>query len=331
MTSRTRRRLLTATAAIAGAALTVGLPAAAWAQAAYPDRPIRLMIPFPPGGLTDILGRKVADKLRDGLGQPIVPDNRPGGGTLTAAAAVAKSPADGYTLMIATSTTLGIAPALFTKAPIKVEDLTGAAMLGTVTFFLVVNKDFPAKDPRELVAAIKAKPNAYAYATPGNGTAHHLLAEMIREREGLEMRHIPYKGSAPAVTDIISGAGANFMFLDAAVALPQIRGGNVRALAVTGSKRVAIAPDVPALTEFFPGLDLQAWQAVAAPAGTPRPVLDRVNQVLNAALADPAFRKELTDVGVEPVTMNVSELNAFIQKDAQRWAGLVRVSGAKVD
>ncbi len=321
-----RRALLRATAA-AGAA---GFAPAVRAQAAWPDRPLRMLVPFPPGALTDTLGRAVAERYRLAFGQPVVVENRPGAGTLVAAQQVARAAPDGYTMMVATTTTLGIAPALFRNAAIKPSDLTAAAMIGNVTLFLVTRPDFPASTVKELVAELRGKPGRYNFASPGNGTVHHLVMEMVKSRHTVFATHIPYNGSVQALSDVMSGR-IDFMFIDVAIAMPQIRANRVKAIAVTGARRSPLAPEVPAMTEFDREIDLQAWQAVAVPNGVPPDVLGRLNGELNKALATPEFREQLAQVGVEANPMTLEALAALVPRDAARWAELVKRSGARVD
>jgi len=324
---RTIRRDLLRAAAALGAA---GLAPASRAQSAWPERPLRLLVPFPPGALTDTLGRAVAERYRLAFGQPVVVENRPGAGTLLAAQQVARATPDGYTMMVATTTTLGIAPALFRDAQVKPSDLTAVAMIGNVTLFLVTRPDFPAASVRELVAELRSKPGRYNFGSPGNGTVHHLVTEMIKSRHRVFATHIPYNGSVQALSDVMSGR-IDFMFIDVAIAMPQIRAGRVRAIAVTGAQRSPLAPEVPAMTEFDREIDLQAWQAVAVPNGVPTDILARMNGELNKALATPEFREQLAKVGVEPNPMTLEALAALVPRDALRWAELVKRSGARVD
>ena len=321
-----RRRLVQ----LAGAAAAVVATRGAAAQDTYPDKPIRMVVPFPPGALTDAIGRVIADRLRENFKQPVVVENKPGASTLLGASQVAKAPPDGYTLMVATSTTLGIAPALFSHPPIKISDLTGVAMIGAVTLFLVTHPAVPATDVPTLMAALRAKPDAYTYASPGNGTIHHLVMEMLCRQENARAQHVPYQGSGPAITDVMSGR-VDFMWIDATVVVQHIRARRVRPLAVTGSRRAPAFPDVPALTESHPDIDLVAWQSIAAPAGTPDAIVGRLNIEINGMLNDPAFRNRLADMGVEANPMSIAAFNALIQRDAGRWADAVKQSGAKVD
>ena len=319
-----RRR--TAFGALAGALLA---PQTVRAQS-WPSQPIRIVVPFPPGGLTDVLGRMVGERLQAAFGQPVVIDNKPGAATQVGAAYVAKQPADGYTLLTATSTTLGIVPALYAKPLISLTEFAPVAMLGNVTFFLVARPDLPAGDPKQLAALLREKPDAYSYASPGAGTAHHLLVELMRTREEVKVQHVAYQGSTKAVVDLMESR-IDFMFLDASVALPQIQAGKLRALAVTGAKRLASRPEVPALTEYYDGLDLQAWQAVVAPAGLPEPIAARLHAEINKALGEPVFTEKLQQVGVEPTPLTIRSFGDLIRRDAGRWAELVKISGAKAD
>jgi len=296
----------------------------------YPDKPIHLLVPFPPGGLTDVLGRMVGERLRKALMQPVVIENKPGAGTLLGAGAVAKAPPDGYTLMVATSTTLGISPFLYENTPFKIGDLTGVAMLGDVTLLLVTRPDFPAANAAELVAAVRAKPGGYNFASPGSGTVHHLLIEMLKAQENLNVPHVPYQGSGPALTDMMTGR-IDFMLIDASIGMPQVRANKIKLLAIAASKRSALAPETPTLNETYPKLDLQAWQSIAAPAGTPPAIVAKLNAEINRELATPEFRAELSKVGLEARPMGVAEFNEMIRKDAPRWAELVKLSGAKAN
>jgi tripartite-type tricarboxylate transporter receptor subunit TctC len=312
---------------LGGALLAPGLGRA---QAGWPGQPLKIVVPYPPGALTDVLGRLVGERLNAAFGQPVMIDNKPGAATQLGAAYVAKQPADGYTLLLATVSTLCITPALYAKPLIVHTDFAGAAMLGNVVLILVCRPDLPVRDPRELVALLRAKPDGYSYGSPGAGTAHHLLVELIRSREGFTATHVPYLGSTKAVVDLAEGR-FDFMFLDATVALAQIAAGKIKALAVTGASRNAALPDVPALAEFFPGLDLQPWMSIVTPAGTPAPILERLNNEINKALGEAAFAQRLRQIGVEPVPLTVGAFGDFIRNDSRRWTDLVKISGAKAE
>lgn len=328
--SMPRRRALQGAAA-AFVAAACGASGTAWAQAAaYPSRPIKLLVPFPAGALTDSLGRFVAEGLRASLGQPVVIENRPGAGTLLGAAQVAKAPADGYNLMIATTSTLALSPAMQAAPPASAADFVGVAMIGSVTLMLVTRPDLKARNLPELVAALRAEPNRYNYATPGNGTIHHVLVEQIKAQEKVSATHVPYQGSIPALSDVMSGR-IDFMFIDAVAAMPQIQAKKVNVIAVAGPKRVAALPDVPTVPEAFPAIDTQAWQSVVSPKGTPVAVVDRLNAEISRHLDLPESRAQLLRMGVEANPMPVKAFQDLIVKDEQRLGNLVRSIGIKAN
>jgi tripartite-type tricarboxylate transporter receptor subunit TctC len=320
--SRLSRRSLLAAA--------IALPFAARAEEWKPTQPIKVIVPYPPGGLTDVLGRLVGERLQSAFGQPAVIDNKPGAATQLGASMVAKAPPDGHTLLLATVSTLAITPALYAKPLIHYTDFAPVAMMGRVVLFLVCRPDLAVKDPTDLVALLRAKPDGYSYGSPGIGTAHHLLVELIRSRQSFSATHVPYLGSAKALVDLMEGR-FDFMFLDAAVALQPIKAGKLKVLAVTGSTPDPTLPDVPPLTTYFPGLDLQPWMSIVGPAGLPAPVAAQLNGTLNKALAEPAFAQRLAEVGLAALPMTVEAFGEFIKRDAVRWAELVKSSGAKAE
>jgi len=300
------------------------------AEAPWPDQPIKIVVPYPPGALTDVLGRMFGERFQAAFGQPVIIDNKAGAGTLLGASAVAKQPADGYTLLLATVTTLCIAPALYAKPLATQADFVGIAKIGDVTLFLVARPGLAVADPRELVALLRAKPGGYSFGSPGIGSVHHLLTELILSREHLSAVHVPYPGSVKAMGDLMEGR-LDFMFLDATVALAQLSTGKLKALAVTGSQRLAELPAVPALTDFFPGLDAQPWMSIAAPAATPPAILSRLNAETNKALADASFAARLRQIGVAPTPLTLTAFNDFIGREVARWTEMVRLSGAKAE
>lgn len=326
MTHVSRRRLLQSTAAL-GAAWSCG---PVLAQAGYPDRPIKLLVPFPAGALTDSLGRLVAERLRPALGQPFVVENRPGAGTLLGAGVVAKAPPDGYQLMIATSTTLALSPAMFASPPATAADFVGVGMIGSVTLMLVTRPDLKARNLGELVALLRAEPDRYNFASPGNGTMHHVLVEMVKAQEKVRATHVPYQGSVTAVSDLMAGR-VDFMFLDAVAAMPQIQAGKLNVLAVAANRRWAALPDVATVAETFPAIDAQAWQSIAAPRATPPAVVERLNAEWNRQLELPEVRAQLLKMGVDANPMTVAALNALIARDEQRLGALVRSLGLKAN
>src|ERR1700694_1794269 len=275
-----------------GLALLTGLPALA--QAAYPSRTIKMIVPYPEGGTTDFLGRLVADQLKSGMGATVIVENKPGAGTTLGADQVAKADPDGYTLLMATSTTLAINKTLYKKLPYDpVKDFAPIALVAGVPFALIVNPTIPAKTLSEFIAYAKSKPGL-AYGSAGNGSPQHLGAEMLKAAAGIDIRHVPYRGSIPAMLDVIAGH-IPFMVVDLQPALQQIREGKVRCLGVTTLMRIAAAPDMPTLAESgLPGFELVAWQGVVAPAGLPRPIVDVLAAQLAKLMADPPTRERLT-------------------------------------
>ena len=316
--------------ALLGLGSTLLAAAPARADAAWPDQPIKIVVPYPPGALTDVLGRMFGERFQAAFGQPVIIDNKAGAGTLLGASAVAKQPADGYTLLLATVTTLCIAPALYAKPLATQADFVGIAKIGDVTLFLVARPGLAVADPRELVALLRAKPGGYSFGSPGIGSVHHLLTELILSREHLSAVHVPYPGSVKAMGDLMEGR-LDFMFLDATVALAQLSPGKLRALAVTGSQRLPELPAVPALNDFFPGLDAQPWMSIAAPAATPPAILSRLNGETNKALADASFAGRLRQIGVAPTPLTLTAFNDFIGREVARWTEMVKLSGAKAE
>lgn len=316
----TRRGTLTA---------AIAAPWAARAQT-WPAQPIRIVVPYPPGGLTDVAARVIGERLQAAFGQPVVVENKAGAGTQVGAAFVAKQPADGYTLLLATVTTLSIVPALYAKPMIGHGDFAGVAMLGNVTLILVTRPDLPVDTPPQLLALMKAKPGGYTYGSPGIGSAHHLLTELMLSRGQARAVHVPYPGSVKAVGDLAEGR-VDFMFVDGTVALPQIAAGKLKPLAISGSRPWASLPRTPPMTTFFPGLDAQPWLSIAGPAGMPGPLREKVNAEINKALADVALAGKLRQVGLEPAPLTVAAFSDFIPREAQRWAEMVRISGAKAE
>jgi tripartite-type tricarboxylate transporter receptor subunit TctC len=311
-------------------AITALTPTFATAQDWKPSQPIKVIVPYPPGGLTDVVGRLAGDRLQSAFGQPAVIDNKPGAATQIGASMVAKAPPDGHTLLLATVSTLAITPALYAKPMIRHTDFAPIAMMGRVVLFLVCRPDLSVKSPTELVAMLQAKPDGYSYGSPGIGTAHHLLVELIRSKAPFSATHVPYLGSAKALVDLMEGR-FDFMFLDAAVALAPIKAGKLKVLAVTGSAPDSTLPDVPPLTRYFPALDLQPWMSIVGPAGLPASVVSRLNGELNKALGDPIFMQRLSDVGLAALPMTVEAFSEFIKRDVVRWAELVKASGAKAE
>jgi len=315
---------------LGSAALLGAVPLRSQAQAAFPSQPLKIVVPYPPGGLTDVAARLIGEQLQTALGQSVLVDNKAGAGTQVGASLVAKQPADGHTLLLATVTTLCIVPALYAKPMIAVTDFAPVAMLGNVTLILVTRPDLPAANLKELADLLRAKPGGYTYGSPGIGTAHHLLAELFLSREQVKAVHVPYLGSVKAVVDLSEGR-FDFMFVDGTVALPQIAAGKLKPIAVSGPARSPTLPNIGTLSESLPGLDAEPWLSIAAPAGTPTPVRDKLNGEINKALRTPTIAERLRQVGLEPAPLTVAAFEDFIKRDVGRWAEMVRISGAKAE
>jgi tripartite-type tricarboxylate transporter receptor subunit TctC len=331
--------LLTRREAIAGIggglAVLTGLAALthkAFAEPAYPGQAIKLIVPYPAGGTTDFLGRLVAEQFRTGLGATVVVENKPGAATTLGADQVARSAPDGYTLLLATSTTLAINKALYRKLPYDpVRDFTPIALVAGVPFALIVSPSLPVKTLSEFIAYAKSNPGL-AYGSAGNGSPQHLGAEMLKAAAGIDVRHVSYRGGVPAMLDVIAGR-IPFMVVDLPVALPQIREGKVRVLGVTTLSRVAVASEIPTLAEAgLPGFELVPWQGVVAPAGLPRTIADRLAAQIATLVADPATRDRLTTMALEPLTGSTPDsFAAYVRAEVDRWADIVRNSGAELE
>ena len=322
-----RRHLLAALAA--GFAMTLGA-AAAFAQD-YPSRPVKLIVPFGPGTTTDIVSRVVAEGLAKSLGQAVVVENRAGAGGNIGSDLVAKSLADGYTILMGTVGTHAINPGLYRKMPYDaVKDFAPIAFAGSTPTLLVVAANSPFKTLKDLQAQA-AKPGGVSFASAGNGTSGHLAGELLKSRLGGEMVHIPYKEGGLAMTDVMGGT-VQFMFYHPAAVMPHIRSGKLRALGVSSIKRTSAAPDVPSISEQGYGdFDLVPWFMLYAPAATPAPVLARLRDAANQAIANPDVSSRLAAQGLELRSLKPDELAAFGRTEMVKWSDLVKRSGAQVD
>lgn len=282
----------------------------------YPSKPIQLVIPFPPGGATDVIGRLVGKKLGDKLGQTVVIDNRPGAGTIVGASYVAKAAPDGYTLLASSGTTFTVNPAIHAKLPYDpVKSFEPIGFAGRTGLILLANKDQPVTNLKQLVAAAKAQPGKLTYGSFGSGTTAQFAGEMLFHLAGVKLLHVPYKGSAPAMTDLIGGQ-IPFTVDTVAAAIPQVKSGKVKAIAVTTAKRSALLPDVPTAAEAgFPGIDADTWLALVAPRGLPGDVKQKLEKALAEVMADPETRKALTNAGFEPLDGNGAAVSALIAKE----------------
>lgn len=300
--------------------------------ASFPNRPIRFIVPYPPGALTDVLARVIGERLGSALKQPVVVENRAGAGTLIGADLVAKAAPDGYTLLMATSTTLGISPAIYSKPAIDaVKDFAPVSMVGAVNFFLVTSPSLGVKSVADLIDVVRRNPGKYNYASSGSGSPHHLFMEVFKKELGLQVQHVPYKGSAVAVLDVIGGK-PEMMFLDFSVAVPNIQSGKIVALGTSSGAQSVLMPSVQPVARAVPGFDWQAWQGVVATGGTPRPIVARLNAEMQRFQATQEFRDQLVKFGMEPWAPNTPEQFAEVVKaDVGRWAGVVKAANLKVE
>jgi tripartite-type tricarboxylate transporter receptor subunit TctC len=313
---------------LAATALTVALPAAAQS---WPSRPVKLMVGASPGGGTDIVARMLGKELANSLKQPFVVDNKPGASNTIAADITAKAPPDGYTLLVATNTGQAIAPHLMKLPFDALKDLTPVALVMVVPNVLIVGPAVNAKDVRELVAQMKASPGAFNFASSGSGSTQHLAGEAFKKLAGVQMTHVPYKGSSQAHLDLISG-NAQLMFDTTSSAIGQIKGGKVRALAVTTAKRSSELPDVPTLAEAgFPGLEMTTWYGVFAPAGTPKDIVAKLHSEIMRALQAQDVQQRIAGLAGEPGTLTSEQFAVLNRADYERFGKLVRDANIKLD
>uniref|UniRef100_C5CMF3 LacI family transcriptional regulator n=1 Tax=Variovorax paradoxus (strain S110) TaxID=543728 RepID=C5CMF3_VARPS len=317
---------------LASTLLLACLPLAAAAQAgSFPDRPIRIVVPFPPGGATDAAARLVAVKMGEHWGQPVVVDNRAGAGGNVGSDLVAKAPADGYTLVMGVTGSHAINTSLYSRMPYDpVADFVAISQVAVVPNVLVVHPSVPAKNLAELVALAKKEPGKLNYASLGNGTAAHLGMEMLKSEAGIDITHVPYKGSAPAVSDLLAGQ-VQMMVDGLPSALPHVKAGKLRAIALTSLHRAPSLPGLPTIAETYPGFYADAWSGLFAPKGTPQPVVDKLSAEVQRILKLPDVREKLTALGAEPVGSTQAEFAAHVKREIDKWAKVVKTSGAKVD
>jgi tripartite-type tricarboxylate transporter receptor subunit TctC len=327
-----KQRLLRAVAALAGiAAIAIAAPAGAQTLA-YPTKPVRLVVPFPPGGATDIIARAVAQKLSETWGQSVVVDNRPGAGGNIGTELVAKAAPDGYTLEMGTVGTHAINASLYAKIPFdNVKDFAPIILVAGVPNVLEVTPSLPVNSVQELIAYAKANPGKLNFASSGNGTSIHLSGELFKVMTGVQMTHVPYKGSAPALQDLMGGQ-VQLMFDNLPPSLPQIKGGKLRALAVTSATRAPALPDVPTVAESgLPGFEASSWFGLVAPAGTPPAIIAKINAEVAAWLASPEGKEKLSSIGANAAGGSPEDFARHINAETAKWAKVVKESGAKVD
>jgi len=312
--------------------LTAALPTTALSQGSWPDRPVRVIVPYPPGGVTDIVSRAVADKLSTELGKPFVVENKPGAATTLASNFSARAAPDGYTLYAA-ATSLVINPTLQGNVQYDArKDFAPVSLISLTPFILHVHAAFPARDMKELIALVKANPDKYNIASSGIGAVNHMAAELLKAQAGLRMAHIPYKGGAPAGQDLAGGT-MQMMFSAAIEAVPYLQTGRTRAIAISSARRSPAFPDVPTVEEAagLKGFEAVFWQAMVVPAGTPKPTVARLHAAMVKALADPQMKERFAKQGVELRSSTPEELADMIEREEKRWGTLIRERGIKAE
>ena len=298
----------------------------------FPSKPVRIINPFAPGGATDIIARQMAQKLTEEWGQAVVVENRAGASGAIGVEMVAKSPPDGYTLLIATQTTHAANPALYAKLPYDAaKDFAPLTLAGSTPLALMVRPSLPVSSVKELIDFARKNPAKLVYASGGNGTSQHLTAELMKSMSNTYMLHIPYRGAGPAMTDLL-GNQVDLMFDNLPTALPHIKAGKLRGLAVTGASRSSLAPELPTMAESgLPGFELSTWFAFFAPAGTPRAIVDKIAGDMRRVLTQPDMQQRLAAIGVEVKASSPDELAAFQRVELAKWGKIIKDSGAKVD
>ncbi len=312
--------------------LVAALAAGAASAQTWPAKPIQVIVPWPTGGGTDLIARAVMTRVQPRLGQPIVIDNRPGASGIIGTKAAAMAAADGYTFVIGVTNTHGINPTFFKKLPYDAaSDFQPVTLLAVGPHVLLVNSALQAKSVQELVELARAEPGKHNFASYGNGSTAHLAGQSLKDATGIDIVHVPYKGIPPALTDLLGGQ-VTLLFSTTAAAMPHIKSGKLRALAVTDSRRLDVLPDVPTMAELgFKDAVLTHWYGLLAPAGTPRPVVDRMAKEVGAVLALPELRETFAQYGVVPAPMTPEQYATFIREEITRWGTLVRASGASGD
>lgn len=302
------------------------------AQAPWPNRPVRFVVPLPPGGASDLMGRMIATRLADALGQPFVVDNRPGAGGTVGTAFVAQSAPDGYTIMLGNTASHINAPLLFRSAGYDgITDFAPVAPFATITNIVVVHPSLPIRNVAELIAYARANPGKLNFGSAGAGGTLHLSGELFKIRTGVDIVHVPYRGGAAMITDLVAGQ-VQLAFDNFPQIIPHVRSGAVRAIAVTSAERWPLSPELPTLQESgVPDFDITAWFGVMAPARTPPAIVERINAEMRRAAVDPATAAQLANLGAFPMNMDTATFAAFMRSERARYAEIIRISGAKVD
>jgi len=300
-------------------------------NAEYPDRPVRMIVPFTPAGATDLLARLVGEGLGARLGQPVLVENRPGAGANVGAEIAARAPADGYTLLMGPASVYAISATLYPKLGYDLgKDFVPVCLVANVPHVLLVNNDVPAKTVEGLVTLAKKSPGALNIASQGNGTVSHLEAELFNRMAGIELVHVPYRGSAPALADLMGGR-VQVMFDSIASALPHIRAGKVRPIAVASHERSTLLPQLPTVAASLPGYSAHSWLGIFVPAKTPKPIVDRLQRDLAASIDDAGARARLAEAGFEPKSSTSAEFARLVREEVEKWRPIVKASGATPD
>jgi tripartite-type tricarboxylate transporter receptor subunit TctC len=296
----------------------------------YPNHPIKVLVPWPPGQATDVSARMVAERLSPALGQPLVIDNRPGAGGVLGTEVAAKSPADGYTILAGSSGPISISPNVQKVSYDPLKDFAPISLIGVNPFVLVVNPAIPAKNVKELLALLRSHPGKYSFSSSGSGATSHLMSSLFNSMAGVSAVHVPYKGSSPSVTDVASGQIA--YTIESVTAISGLaKAGRLRALAVTSAKRAEALPELPVIADDLPGYEMAGWIGLLAPAGTPRDVVDRLSAETQKIMQDPELRKRFVSGGMEPSGNKPSEFADFLRKQNERYGSAVKQANVKLD
>ncbi len=323
-------KLFAAVARIFTAGTLILLAGTAAAQQDYPNKPIRFITPYPPGGTTTLLARLIGQKLTESWGQQVIVDNRPGGNTAIGTDATAKAAADGYTILLSGSSHT-LLPLLQTVAYDPIKDFAAVVTLAKTEIVLALNASVPAKNLQEFIALAKSKPGELNYATPGAGGIQHLGSELLNMMAGIKTQHIPYKGAGPALTDLIGGQ-VQFYLITSPAYIPHSKGGKLRGIAITGETRMAALPDVPTFAEAgMPGFDMKAWFGVLAPAGTPKPIIDKLSAEIAKHLAQPDFKEKLLSQGLDAFISGPDQYLALMKADMAKFANIIKNANIKLE
>ena len=325
----TRTRFLRTALAACGLAFA----ASAFASDAWPSRPVTLIVPFPPGGPTDVMGRVIGKALSEKLKQPVVVENKPGAGGNVGTAAVARAQPDGYTLALSAVSSLAIAPALYSKLPYNVKtDFTPITLVGVTKGAIVAHPSAPFNDFKGMIAYAKANPGKLSYATSGVGTANHLAAESLQALAGIQLTHVPYKGTGPATQDLLAGMVPMSFESSLSAAAPNIKAGKLKGIAITAASRSPLLPDVPTVAEQgYPGFDVSAWFGLVGPANLPKEIVAAVHKTVVEALQSPEVVERFAQIGAEPMPMAPERFGAYIQSENERWAKVIHSANIKLD